>query len=67
MSRLIEEMSPDLLTIAQAARRLGISPDTAKKLYRSGEFPGDAAFPVGRQIRVSVVKLEMYLHGRTVS
>ena len=62
-SRVVEEMPPDLITITEAARRLGISVDTAKKLYRAGEFPGDAAFKIGRQLRVSVPRLERVLHG----
>jgi excisionase family DNA binding protein len=56
-------MPPDLITLPEAARRLGISLDTAKRLVRAGQFPGDAAFHVGRQIRVSVPRLERAIHG----
>jgi excisionase family DNA binding protein len=55
----------DLITLPEAARRLGIGIDTAKKLVRSGEFPGGAALRVGRQVRVSVPRLERWLHGDT--
>lgn len=60
--RPVQQMPPDLITISEAARRLGISLDTAKRLYRAGTFPGDAAFKVGRQIRVSVPRLDRALH-----
>lgn len=56
----------DLITLPDAARRLGIGIDTAKRLVREGEFPGGAALRVGRQVRVSVPRLERWLHGDTV-
>ena len=56
-------LPPDLITLNEAAARLGISWDTAKNLANEGTFPGDAARRVGRQWRVSVPKLERWLHG----
>jgi excisionase family DNA binding protein len=57
----------DLITLPEAARRLGIGIDTAKRLVREGQFPGGAALRVGRQVRVSVPRLEHWLHGETFS
>ncbi|HVX20938.1 MAG TPA: helix-turn-helix domain-containing protein [Acidimicrobiales bacterium] len=59
----LTKLPPDLLTIPQAAQRLGITRVTAYRLAERGEFPGDAAFHVGRVWRVSVPKLERFMHG----
>lgn len=64
---MASDLPPDLITITDAARRLGVSVETAKKLLRDGHFPGDAALRVGRQIRVSVPRLERWLHGEQVA
>lgn len=54
----------DLITIPEAARRLGTHKDTAYRLAREGRFPGDAAVLLGtRRWRVSLPKLNRFLHG----
>jgi excisionase family DNA binding protein len=54
----------DLITVPAAARRLGLHQDTAYRMARNGSFPGDAAIRLGtRRWRVSVPKLERYIHG----
>lgn len=63
----LTKLPPDLLTIPAAARRLGISPNHALNLARAGNFPGDAAVRIGSRWRVSVPKLEHYLHGDLTS
>lgn len=59
--RLQAGMKPDLMTVPEAARRLGIHPDTAYRLARTGQLPG--ALQVGTRWRVSVPRLERALHG----
>lgn len=54
---------PNLLTIPAAAARLGISAKTAYRLARAGTFPGGAALKVGVSWRISVPRLDRYLHG----
>jgi excisionase family DNA binding protein len=54
-------MTPDLLTVPETARRLGLHPDSLYRLIREGQFP--PAVNIGRSIRISVSKLERYLHG----
>jgi hypothetical protein len=60
---VLEKLDPDLITLPASAVRLGISEKTAQRLARAGKFPGGAAIQIGRQWRVSVVKLERFLHG----
>lgn len=55
------QLSPDLLTVPEAAKRLGLHPDSLYRLIRVGEF--SPAVAIGHSIRVSVPKLEHYLHG----
>ncbi len=57
----LEEMAPDLLTIPEAARRLGMHRDSLYRLARAGKFA--TALQVGESWRVSVPRLERYLHG----
>jgi excisionase family DNA binding protein len=52
---------PYVISIPQAAERLGISNDLAYDLARRGELPG--AFHLGRRWRVSLVKLNRAVHG----
>lgn len=52
---------PDLISIPDAARRIGLHPDTLYRLCRTGRFP--PAIQIGARWRVSVPKLERYLHG----
>jgi excisionase family DNA binding protein len=51
----------DLISVPQAARRIGIQPDTLYRLARSGQFP--PAIAIGGRWKVSVPRLEHYLHG----
>lgn len=51
----------DLLTVPQAAARLGLHPESLYRQIREGQFP--PAVHLGRMIRVSVPRLEAYLHG----
>lgn len=52
---------PDLLTVPQAAAKLGLHPDSAYRLARAGKLPG--AIQVGSRWYVSVPRLERHLHG----
>lgn len=54
----------DLISVPDAARRLGLHPDTLYRLCRTGQFP--PAIQIGARWRVSVPKLERYLHGHFV-
>ncbi len=53
--------TPDLISIPAAAHRLGIHADTLYKLARSGQF--EPAIQIGARWRVSVPRLDRYLHG----
>ena len=52
---------PDLVGIPKAAGRIGVHPDTLYRLARTGQFP--PAIHVGSRWRVSVPRLERFLHG----
>jgi excisionase family DNA binding protein len=52
---------PNVLSVPQAAKRLGISKDLAYELARRGELPG--AFRLGRRWLVSAVRLGHAVHG----
>jgi excisionase family DNA binding protein len=60
-----EESDPDLITVPEAAARLGMHPDTLYRLCRSGQFP--PAVQIGSRWKVSVPRLERYLHGEPVA
>ena len=51
----------DLISVPDASRRIGVHPDTLYRLCRTGQFP--PAIQIGSRWRVSVPKLERYLHG----
>ena len=51
----------DLLSIPETARRIGVHADTLYRLCRTGQFP--PAIQIGRGWRVSVPRLDRYLHG----
>ena len=51
---------PDLISIPEAARHLGLHPDTLYRLCRTGQFP--PAIQIGSRWRVSVPRLDRYLH-----
>lgn len=50
----------DLISIPEAARRVGVHADTLYRLCRAGQFP--PAIQIGSRWRVSVPRLERYLH-----
>lgn len=52
---------PDLITVPEAARMIGLHSDTLYRLCRTGQF--DPAIQIGARWRVSVPRLERYLHG----
>ena len=51
----------DLISVPEAARRIGLHPDTVYRLARCGQFT--PAIQIGARWRVSVPRLERYLHG----
>ena len=53
----------DLITVPEAARRIGMHADTLYRLARCGDFT--PAIQIGSRWRVSVPRLERYLHGDT--
>jgi excisionase family DNA binding protein len=54
----------DLISIPDAAVRIGLHADTLYRLCRTGQFP--PAIQIGSRWRVSVPRLERYLHGDIV-
>jgi predicted DNA-binding transcriptional regulator AlpA len=52
---------PDLITVPEAALMIGLHTDTLYRLCRTGQF--DPAIQIGARWRVSVPRLERYLHG----
>jgi excisionase family DNA binding protein len=55
------DLPPDLLNVPLAARRMGVNAETLYRLIRSDQFP--PAVRVGSSIRISVPRLEAFLHG----
>jgi len=51
----------DLISIPETATRVGLHVDTLYRLCRTGRFP--PAIQIGTRWRVSVPRLERYLHG----
>jgi predicted DNA-binding transcriptional regulator AlpA len=56
-----EEPTRDLISIPETARRIGLHADTLYRLCRMGQF--SPAIHIGARWRVSVPRLERYLHG----
>ena len=56
-----DEQEPDLISVPETARKLGIHADTLYALCRAGQFP--PAIQIGSRWRISVPKLSRYLHG----
>jgi len=56
-----ESPPDDLLKVPEAAKRLGVNPETLYRLIKAGNFP--PAIRIGASIRVSVPRLERFLHG----
>ena len=57
--------APDLILMPDAAKRLGVCTETLYRLARAGQF--EPAIKIGSHWRVSVPRLERYLHGEQVS
>ena len=56
------QLPPDLLTVQQAAARMGIAAETLYRLIRADSFePAVKITP--STIRISVPRLEQFLHG----
>jgi excisionase family DNA binding protein len=53
-------LADDLISIPEAARRVGVHADTLYRLCRTGQFP--PALQIGARWRVSVPRLDRYLH-----
>jgi hypothetical protein len=51
----------DLISIPETARRIGLHADTLYRLCRTGHFP--PAIQIGGRWRVSIPRLERFLHG----
>jgi excisionase family DNA binding protein len=56
-----ERTSGDLISIPETARLLGLHSETLYRLCRKGQF--SPAIQIGTRWRVSVPRLERYLHG----
>ncbi len=56
-----EHPAPDLISIPETARRIGLHADTLYRLCRTGQF--SPAIQIGGKWTVSVPRLERYLHG----
>jgi excisionase family DNA binding protein len=56
------QLAPDLITVPQAAARLGLAPNTVYAMAKSPERP-EWLLQLGRSYRVSVPRLERWLHG----
>lgn len=56
-------MAADLISVPEAARHIGLHADTLYRLCRTGQFP--PALQIGTRWRVSVPRLERYLHGNS--
>ena len=56
-----ELVEPDLISVPETAKRLGVSTETIYRQIRAGNFP--PAVHIGRKVKVSVPKLNRYLHG----
>ena len=53
----------DLISVPEAARRIGLHVDTLYRLCRTGRFP--PAIQIGSRWKVSIPRLIRYLHGDT--
>ena len=58
-------VNADLISIPEAARRLGMHPDTLYRLARTGQFP--PAVQIGSRWKCSVPRLQRHLHGEAAS
>jgi hypothetical protein len=60
---LLPVSAPDLISVPDAARRIGVHADTLYRLCRTSQFP--PAIQIGARWRISVPRLERYLHGQS--
>jgi predicted DNA-binding transcriptional regulator AlpA len=58
-----DQIAADLISMPEAARRIGLHVDTLYRLCRTGQFP--PALQIGARWKVSIPRLERYLHGDT--
>jgi len=58
-------VAADLITVPEAARRIGMHPDTLYRLCRTGQF--EPAIQIGSRWKVSVPRLDRLLHGEAVA
>lgn len=62
---------PDVISLAEAARRLGVSYVTARRMAAKGDFPGlisaTRASGTRRPHLVSVPRFEAIVHGKAAS
>ena len=65
MSSDRERAAVDLISIPNAAIRIGLSSETLYRLARAGQF--EPAVRVGARWLVSVPRLERFLHGDTTA
>jgi hypothetical protein len=62
IKRLPDQLAaPDLISVPDTARRIGLHADTLYRLRRTGQFT--PAIHIGGRWKVSVPRLERYLHG----
>lgn len=59
--RLYQPTDPNLVSLAEAAKLLGVAESTARRMAIAGELPG--AMKVARYWRVSLPRLTRALHG----
>lgn len=60
------DLQPGVLTIAQAAVRLGIRPSTAYDIIKRGQFPV-RVLQIGGRKKISIPELDAYLAERKAS
>jgi excisionase family DNA binding protein len=62
---MTSDATSDLISIPETARRIGLHADTLYRLCRTGQF--SPAIQIGARWRVSVPRLQRYLHGEAAS
>jgi predicted DNA-binding transcriptional regulator AlpA len=61
MANSIPILPDDLVTVPEAAKRVGVCTESLYRLIRADSFP--PAIHIGKSVRVSVPRLEHFLHG----
>jgi excisionase family DNA binding protein len=62
-ARRVDEVAPDIITVPEAARRMGMHAESVYRLARQGRF--EPAVQIGSRWKVSVPRLERLLHGES--